>query len=65
MAPRLPVFFPPHPEQGNPGGCGVVWAAVGCRAMQDFTLLDQARQPWTLSRNLDAGVVLVFLRGDW
>ncbi|MDH3471764.1 MAG: peroxiredoxin family protein [Acidimicrobiia bacterium] len=31
----------------------------------DFTLIDQAGQPWTLSDHLDAAVVLVFLRGDW
>lgn len=31
----------------------------------DFTLEDQARQPWTLADHLDAGVLLVFLRGDW
>ncbi len=31
----------------------------------DFTLFDQAERPWTLSDHLDAGVVLVFLRGDW
>jgi peroxiredoxin len=31
----------------------------------DFTAIDQAGQPWTLSDHLDAAVVLVFLRGDW
>jgi hypothetical protein len=31
----------------------------------DFTLIDQARKPWRLSENLDAGAMLVFLRGDW
>ena len=31
----------------------------------DFTLTDQNGDPWTLSDNLDAAVVLVFLRGDW
>jgi peroxiredoxin len=31
----------------------------------DFTLLDQAERPWTLSEHLDAAIVLVFYRGDW
>jgi len=31
----------------------------------DFTLLDQAGDPWTLSEHRDAAVLLVFLRGDW
>ncbi|MDH3306635.1 MAG: peroxiredoxin family protein [Acidimicrobiia bacterium] len=31
----------------------------------DFTLLDQASLPWTLTDHLDAAVILVFLRGDW
>ena len=34
-------------------------------ALPDFTLEDQACQPWTLGSHLDAGVLLVFLRGDW
>lgn len=34
-------------------------------ALPDFTLDDQARQPWRLADHLDAGVLLVFLRGDW
>ena len=34
--------------------------------MQDFTLTDQAGQPWQLSEALrDGAVVLVFYRGDW
>ncbi len=31
----------------------------------DFTLRDQGDQPWSLSEHLDAGVVIVTLRGDW
>lgn len=31
----------------------------------DFTLQDQAEQAWRLHDHLDAGVLLVFLRGDW
>ena len=31
----------------------------------DFTLLDQAGNPWTLSEQRGRGVVLLFLRGDW
>ena len=34
-------------------------------ALPDFTLEDQACEPWRLSSHLDAGVLLVFLRGDW
>lgn len=29
------------------------------------TLRDQAERAWQLSDHLDAGVLLVFLRGDW
>jgi peroxiredoxin len=32
----------------------------------DFTLLDQAGAPWTLSDHApDAAHLLLFLRGDW
>lgn len=31
----------------------------------DFTLPDQGDRPWSLSDHLDAGVVIVTLRGDW
>jgi hypothetical protein len=31
----------------------------------DFTVIDQAGEPWTLSDHLDAAALLVFLRGDW
>ena len=31
----------------------------------DFTVIDQAGQPWTLSENLNTAALLVFLRGDW
>jgi len=31
----------------------------------DFTLSDQAGEPWTLSDHRDAAVLLVFNRGDW
>jgi peroxiredoxin len=31
----------------------------------DFTLTDQAGDAWTLSAHRDAGMMLVFLRGDW
>jgi peroxiredoxin len=30
-----------------------------------FTLPDQGGQPWSLTDHLDAGVVIVTLRGDW
>jgi len=32
---------------------------------QDLVLIDQAGQRWKLSDHLDAGAMLVFLRGDW
>lgn len=35
------------------------------RVPADFTLTDQAGEPWTLSNHLDAAALLVFLRGDW
>jgi hypothetical protein len=31
----------------------------------DFTVIDAAGRPWTLSGHLDAAAVLVFLRGDF
>jgi peroxiredoxin len=31
----------------------------------DFTLLDQAGEPWALSDHRGHGVVVLFLRGDW
>jgi peroxiredoxin len=31
----------------------------------DFTLRDQAGDPWTLSAHRGHAVVLIFLRGDW
>jgi peroxiredoxin len=34
-------------------------------AVPDFTLLDQAGEPWTLTAHRDSAVLLVFLRGDW
>lgn len=34
-------------------------------SIPDFALYDQARQPWRLADHQDAGVLLVFLRGDW
>ncbi len=33
--------------------------------MIDFTLIDQAGQPWKRSDHADAGLLVVFLRGDW
>jgi hypothetical protein len=30
-----------------------------------FTLPDQGARPWALADHLDAGVVIVTLRGDW
>lgn len=30
-----------------------------------FTLPDQGARPWSLAHHLDAGVVIVTLRGDW
>ena len=34
-------------------------------ALPDFTLPDQAGEPWTLSDHSDSAVLLVFNRGDW
>jgi peroxiredoxin len=34
-------------------------------AVPDFTLSDQAGDPWTLSERRDAAMLLVFNRGDW
>ena len=34
-------------------------------AMPAFTLPDQGERPWSLADHLDAGVVIVSLRGDW
>lgn len=34
-------------------------------AVPDFTVTDQGGRAWTLSDHLDAGLVLVTLRGDW
>ncbi len=34
-------------------------------AAPDFTLLDQSETPFTLSDHLDAGALLLFMRGDW
>ncbi len=31
----------------------------------DFTLTDQQGDTWTMSEHLDAGVIILFLRGDW
>jgi peroxiredoxin len=31
----------------------------------DFTIPDQAGQPWTLSDQRPNAVVLFFMRGDW
>jgi len=31
----------------------------------NFTLLDQAGEPWTLSEQRGQAVDLLFLRGDW
>ncbi|MDH4115814.1 MAG: peroxiredoxin family protein [Acidimicrobiia bacterium] len=31
----------------------------------DFTLTDQAGNPWTLSQRRGIAHLLVFLRGDW
>lgn len=31
----------------------------------DFTVTDNAGEPWTLSEHLDAGVVITFHRGDF
>lgn len=33
--------------------------------MPAFTLPDQGERPWSLADHLDAGVVIVSLRGDW
>lgn len=33
--------------------------------VSDFTLLDAASQPWTLSQRRGEAVTLVFVRGDW
>jgi hypothetical protein len=34
-------------------------------AVPAFTLPDQGGRPWSLAEHLDAGVVIVTLRGDW
>lgn len=34
-------------------------------ATPDFTLTDQAGQPWTRSAHRGAAGLLIFLRGDW
>lgn len=34
-------------------------------AVPAFTLPDQAGRPWSLADHLDAGIVIVTLRGDW
>ena len=34
-------------------------------AVPDFTLRDQSNLDVTLSDHFDAGVLLLFLRGDW
>jgi peroxiredoxin len=34
-------------------------------ASSNFTLLDQAGEPWTLSDYRGHVVVLLFMRGDW
>lgn len=31
----------------------------------DFTLQDQADQPWSLAEHRGVGIVIVTLRGDW
>ncbi len=33
--------------------------------LPDFTLPDQAGDPWTLSEYRDAAMLVVFNRGDW
>jgi len=34
-------------------------------SVADFTLPDQAGDPWALADHRDAATVLVFNRGDW
>jgi peroxiredoxin len=36
-----------------------------CHVAIDFTVMDSAGRPWSLSDHLDAGVVLTFQRGDF
>jgi cytochrome oxidase Cu insertion factor (SCO1/SenC/PrrC family) len=41
------------------------WRSLMLMTAPDFTLLDQAGEPWTLSDQRGSAVVLFFLRGDW
>jgi peroxiredoxin len=41
------------------------WRKLPFMAAPDFTLIDQANTPWTLSDHRGKAVVLLFLRGDW
>ncbi len=54
-APSLRMPGPPVPDP----------ARVPRMPAPDFTLIDQAGNPWTLSAHRDAATLLVFLRGDW
>jgi hypothetical protein len=42
---------------------GADWYRRG--VLDGFTLTDQSGEPLTLSDQLDAAALLVFLRGDW
>lgn len=44
---------------GEPRGYGATMPAP------DFTLIDQAGEPWTLSAQRGTAHMLLFLRGDW
>jgi hypothetical protein len=65
--------FPPSAKTGRvctfrdvtPAATPSVGSVPGVAHAPDFTLTDQAGHDVTLSEHLDAGVLLVFLRGDW
>jgi hypothetical protein len=62
-----------RPEREIVGHCRGVWVEVTSNLpyvgpmseVPDFTLIDQAGEPWTLSEQRGHAVVLLFLRGDW
>lgn len=55
---------PPDPAR-KPDTNEVFATATVPRVAPDFTLVDQSGAPFTLSEHLDAGALLIFLRGDW
>jgi hypothetical protein len=63
--PESPVLVDSDESGLSVGGVRVVVDKYRGRVTADFTLTDQAGEPWTLSNHLDAAALLVFLRGDW